>query len=227
MSTPATPHVESQQLHPSLTVSDVLAAVDFYTKKLGFMLAFTWGDPPTMAGVNLGQVQMFLEQGTPSPKGCSVYFVIGDADEFTAGEATAASLTALYEFQRANGVEIVQPPGDRPWGLRDYTVRDLHGYALTFGHRLPGAVVNPLKIERVDVPVRLEKRLAALLHDLAAHKGMSVTSCLEELLLHTCEPLGDGVASPHTKRTIQYIQELKKKHGIDYDCHASYRFVEE
>jgi hypothetical protein len=44
-------------------------------------------------------------------------------------------------------------------------------------------------------------------------------------LLQTNEPLGDGVASPHTKRTIAYIQELKKKHGIDYDSHASYRFV--
>jgi uncharacterized glyoxalase superfamily protein PhnB len=227
MSTPAIPRVVSQQIHPSLAVSDVLAAADFYAKKLGFTVAFTWGDPPTMAGVNLGNVQMFLEQGTPSPKGCSVYFVIGEADEFAAGEATAASLTTLYEFQRANCVEIVQPPGDRPWGLRDYTVRDLYGYALTFGHRLHGAAAHPLKIERVDVPVRLEKRLAALLHDLAEHKGMSVNSCLEELLLHTCEPLGDGVASPHTKRTISYIQKLKKKHGIDYDCHASYRFVEE
>ena len=65
------------------------------------------------------------------------------------------------------------------------------------------------------------------LHDLAEHKHMSVNSCLEEILLHTNEPLGDGVASPHTKKTINYIQELKKKHGIDYDSHASYRFVEE
>ncbi len=38
--------------------------------------------------------------------------------------------------------------------------------------------------------------------------------------------LGDGVASPHTKRQLAYIQELKKKHGIDYDSHASYRFEE-
>jgi catechol 2,3-dioxygenase-like lactoylglutathione lyase family enzyme len=226
MTAPVIPKIECQQQHPSLAVTDVLAAADFYTKKLGFMLVFTWGAPPTMAGVNLGHVQMFLEQGTPSPKGCSVYFVIGDADEFVGGAVTAASLTALYEFQRANGVEVVEPPGDRPWGLRDYTVRDLYGYALTFGYRLPGAMGNPLKIERADVPVRLEKRLAALLADLAAHKQMSVSSCLEEILLHTCEPLGDGVASPHTKRTLAYIQELKKKHGIDYDCHASYRFVE-
>src|SRR5262249_12906463 len=80
---------------------------------------------------------------------------------------------------------------------------------------------QPIKIERVDLPVRLEKRLAALLQDLAKHKRMSVNGCLEEMLLHTNEGVG-----PHTKTTLHYIQELKKKHGIDYDSHASYRFVE-
>jgi len=35
------------------------------------------------------------------------------------------------------------------------------------------------------------------------------------------------VASPHTKRDLKYIQKLKAKHGIDYDSHASYRFVED
>jgi catechol 2,3-dioxygenase-like lactoylglutathione lyase family enzyme len=216
MTTPAAPsaapRVECEQHHASLAVGDLMAAVEFYTKKLGFFAAFTWGDPPTMAGVNLGHVQIFLEEGTPSPGACSVYFVVDAADE-------------LYEFQRANGVEIVQPPGDRAWGFRDYTVRDLNGYFLIFGHRLLN-VGPPLEIQRVDVPVRLEKRLAALLNDLAEHKHMSLTSCLEEILLHTCEPLGDGVASPHTKRDLEYIQKLKKKHGIDYDSHASYRFVE-
>jgi hypothetical protein len=49
---------------------------------------------------------------------------------------------------------------------------------------------------------------------------------LEETLLHTFEPLGDGVASPHTKSELRFIQELKRKHGVDYDTHASYRFVE-
>ena len=50
---------------------------------------------------------------------------------------------------------------------------------------------------------------------------MSVDGCLEEMLLHANEGVG-----PHTKTTRRYIQELKKKHGIDYDCHAGYRFVE-
>src|SRR6185295_12086844 len=118
----------------------------------------------------------------------------------------------LFEFHRANGVEIVVPPDDRSYGIRDYTVRDLYGYRLVFGHRLSCGDGSPLKIERVDVPVRLEKRLAALLDDLAERKRMSVSSCLEEILLHTNEPLGDGVASPHTQSDLRYIQTLKKKH---------------
>jgi catechol 2,3-dioxygenase-like lactoylglutathione lyase family enzyme len=213
MTTPAIPHIDCERHHPSLSVSEVRAAADFYTKKLGFSLGFIWGDPPTIAGVTLGNVQIFLEQGTPSPQGSAVYFVVSDADE-------------LYEYHRANGVEVVVPPEDRHYGLRDYAVRDLNGYRLSFGHNIFN-VGPPLKIERVDVPARLEKRLAALLHDLAEHKHMSLNSCLEEILLHTNEPLGDGVASPHTRGQLRYIQELKKKHGIDYDSHASYRFVEE
>lgn len=213
MSTPTTPKIDCERHHTTLFVSDVLTAVDFYMNKLGFSLGFTWGEPVTMAGVNLGEAQIFLQQGTPNPEGCAVHFVVGDADE-------------LYGFQHANGVEVVEPPGDRPYGLRDYAVHDLYGYTLGFGHYIYTAG-PPVVIERVDVPVRLEKRLAALLQDLAEHKRMSLSSCLEEILLHTCEPLGDGVASPHTKAQLRYVQELKAKHGIDYDCHASYRFVEE
>lgn len=208
-----TPQVECERHHTTLYVKDVLAAVDFYTSKLGFRLGFTWGgDPPTFAGVNLGEAQIFLAQGTPNPQGFSVQFVVGDADE-------------LHDFQRANGVEVVEPPEDRPYGLRDYAVRDLHGHILGFGHYIYN--VGPaVEIERVEIPVRLEKRLAALLQDLAEHKRMSLTGCLEEILLHTCEPFGDGVASPHTKSQLRYIQELKAKHGIHYGSHAGYRFVE-
>lgn len=209
----ARPRIDCEQHHAALAVADVRAAVEFYTTKLGFTTAFTYGDPPTFAGVLLDRVQIFLQQGTPNPGASSIYFMVGDADE-------------LFAFHQANGVDVLQPPTDQDYQIRDYVVRDLHGYHLSFGHRLSLAAGPPLPIERVAVPVRLEKRLAALLDDLATHKRMTVSSCLEEILLHTNEPLGDGVASPHTPRTLRYIQELKKKHGIDYDSHASYRFVE-
>ena len=79
----------------------------FYARQFGFRLAFTWGDPPTLAGVSLGKVQMFLQTGTPDPQGCSVYFIVGDADQ-------------LYDFHRANGVEVVKEIGDREDAIRDY-----------------------------------------------------------------------------------------------------------
>src|SRR5215212_4302385 len=206
------PDVDCERLHAGLSVDDIHSAIDFYTTRLGFRLGFTWGDPPTFAGVTFGQVQVFFQKSAPSPKGLAVYFLVDDAD-------------ALYEFHRANGIEIAEPIDDREYGIRDYTIRDLNGYHLSFAHNIFNT--GPaIAIDRVDVPVRLEKRLAALLHDLAAYKRMSLSSCLEEILLHTNEPLGDGVASPHTKRQLAYIQELKKKHGIDYDSHGSYRFVE-
>ena len=212
MTTQTPPIIECEQLHPTLSVSEIPAAVEFYTRRLGFTLGFLWGDPPAFAGLNLGQVQLFLRKAAPNPAGCSVSFLVGDADE-------------LFEFHLAAGVEIMLPPEDRDYGIRDYRVRDLNGYELAFGHYIYTAG-PPVPIERVDVPVRLEKRLAALLSDLAQYKRMSVDSCLEEILLHTCEPLGDGVASPHTRKQLRHIQLLKRKHGIDYDCHASYRFME-
>lgn len=33
--------------------------------------------------------------------------------------------------------------------------------------------------------------------------------------------------SGHTKSYLDFIQQLKTKHGVDYHSHASYRFVEE
>src|SRR5262249_2142924 len=149
--------------------------------------------------------EVFLRKDKARPEGIEVSFRVGDADE-------------LYEFHRANGVTITVPPGDREYGIRDYGIVDLYGYRLVFGHFLmPFEPVLP--IERVSLPVRREKRLAAVLKDLAAHKRMSIDSCLEETLLHTFEPYGDGVASPHTKAQLRHIQELKEKHGIDYDSH--------
>ena len=213
---PPIPKVECERMHPELPVPDVAAAVEYYTTKLGFVPGFVWPESgtTTLAGVNLGDVQVFLVQGTANPEGVSVYFVVGNADELCAA-------------QREHGVPVVEEPADRPYGLRDYAIRDLNGYRLGFGHYIYGAGA-PIEIERVDVPVRLEQRLAAVLTDLARYKNMSVSSCLEEILCHTNESVGDAgeVPSPHTKSQLRHIQELKRKHGIDYDSHGSYRFVE-
>ena len=105
-------------------------------------------------------------------------------------------------------------------------VRDPNQHVIRFGHGIP-AREPKLPVERVTIEARIEKRLAALLGDLAKHKEMTLGETLEETLLHTFEPVDHGgVASPHTAGTLAVIQALKAKHGIDYDVHANYRFVE-
>src|SRR5277367_1215217 len=165
------PVVECERMHVTLPVSNLETAIEFYVTKLGFRLGFTWGEPAFFAGVLLGQVEIFLREAAPGPNDGAVIFSVGDVD-------------ALYAFHRANGVEVVEEIDDRNYGIRDYAVKDLYGYRLVFGQPMYKSG-PPIKIERVDVPVRLEKRLARLLKDLAEHKRMSVDSCLEEILLHT------------------------------------------
>ena len=67
MNNPARPTVECDQFHPGLAVPDLQAAIDFYVNKLGFTLGFTWGEPATFAGINLGNVQVFLSPGAAAP----------------------------------------------------------------------------------------------------------------------------------------------------------------
>ena len=63
------PKVDCERLHPELCAPNVLAAVDFYTTKLGFQTGFVWGEPVTIAGVNLGDVQVFLVAGFAHARG--------------------------------------------------------------------------------------------------------------------------------------------------------------
>ncbi|MEM8931380.1 MAG: VOC family protein, partial [Acidobacteriota bacterium] len=194
-------------------VRDLSAAIEFYTQRLGFSIDFAWGEPPTYAGVRLGRVSVHLTEGERPVSGSKVYFVIDALDPLYAKHATAA-------------VEIVDGPENCPWGMREHAVRDLDGHVLRFGQPIP-VKDPPLAIERAEVTARIESRLAGLLDDLARHKGMTLGECLEEIVLHSFERVGDeGTASPHDRPTFDHLDELKQRHGLDYDTHACYRFVE-
>ncbi|MEC5144270.1 VOC family protein [Chitinophaga sp. 212800010-3] len=213
MTTKKAPGVDNTQVFPTLLVDDIPAAVSFYTSQLGFTHRFSWGSPPTFAGVDLGKTTIHLGKAAPGPKGyAELNFVVDDAD-------------LLFAFHKANGVEVVSPPEDQPFGLRTYQVKDPYNNYLGFGHYIYNQG-PPVKIERISLPVRLEKRLAAVLEELATHNRSSLSGCLEEILLHCFERVGDSSASPFTVSTLEYIQELKAKHGINYDTHDAYRFIE-
>ncbi|MEM7415002.1 MAG: VOC family protein [Gemmatimonadota bacterium] len=205
---------ECTEVIPTLAVGDVDAAIAWYRDVVGFSEGWTWGEPPTHAGMSFGRVEVHFSSVAPDPGVNWLYFVVPDVD-------------ALYERLRAAGADVAHPPETQPWEMREIAVRDLVGNHLTFAQ--PAIAREPkLAIRREEVAVRLETRIVGVLRALAAHKEMDLTELLEETLLHTFEAMPHGgVASPHTQADLERIQTLKSEQGIDYDVHASYRFVEE
>jgi catechol 2,3-dioxygenase-like lactoylglutathione lyase family enzyme len=205
--------ISAECVTPILYVEDFLQAKQYYTEKLLFELLWEWDSPPTFGCVRLDKVEIFLSAGGQGKPGTWLCIFMDDVDGY-------------YERIKKLGAEIVSEPKDEPWGMREFHVRDPNQHVLRFGQGMP-AREPKLAIERVPLDARIEKRLAALIEDVARRNNMTLGEMLEETLLHSIEPLPTGgVASPHTAATHRYIQELRKKHGIDYDCHASYRFVE-
>jgi hypothetical protein len=85
-------------------------------------------------------------------------------------------------------------------------------------------------VKRTAIEARLEERLALVLRDLASITNRSLGEVLEETLLHSFEAVPGvrgAVASPHTPATLELIDELKRKHSLDYDTHDSHRFTED
>ncbi|MFN0096758.1 MAG: hypothetical protein ACKVVT_18525 [Dehalococcoidia bacterium] len=85
-------------------------------------------------------------------------------------------------------------------------------------------------VERVQLGVRMERRLVHVLKGLAEFEGLSLGQLLEKIVLHSFEPVpgdeGESCASPHGKRALEAIAGLKKVYGLDYGAHSARSFAE-
>jgi hypothetical protein len=87
-----------------------------------------------------------------------------------------------------------------------------------------------VKVERVQLGVRMERRMVKVLKGLAEFDSVSLGQLLEKIVLHSFEPVegeeGEMAASPHGKKALEAIAGLKRIYGMDYDVHASHLFSE-
>lgn len=87
-----------------------------------------------------------------------------------------------------------------------------------------------LTIERVQLGVRMEKRMTKVLKGLAEFEGISLGQLLEKIVLHSFEPLageeGEWSASPHSKRELEVIADLRRIYEMDFDAHSDRSFDE-
>lgn len=83
-------------------------------------------------------------------------------------------------------------------------------------------------VERVQLGVRMEKRMVKVLKGLAEFEGITLGQLLEKIVLHSFEPVpgqeGEMSASPHGKKALAAIADLKRIYGMEYDTHATRRF---
>ena len=116
---------------PQLYVRDIVAASDFYSRVLGFSVAFTYGEPAFYSQVFRDGARLNLRQ-VDSPV---VDPVRRDTEQLLAASITLEDAKPLFlEYQRA-GVEFAQALRTEPWGARTFIIRDPDGNLLLFAGR--------------------------------------------------------------------------------------------
>ena len=77
-------------------------------------------------------------------------------------------------------------------------------------------------VERVQTGVRIEKRMLKILKALAELGDMTLGEVIEDIVLHAFE----GHSTFDAPDSLERVAALKMVYGMDYDVHASYRFLE-
>ena len=116
---------------PQLYVRDLVASTEFYSRMLGFSVAFAYGEPPFYGQVVRDGARLNLRQ----VDGPVIDPVRRDAEQLLAASITLEDAKPLFlEYQKA-GVEFAQPLRTEPWGARTFIVRDPDGNLLLFAGR--------------------------------------------------------------------------------------------
>lgn len=120
---------------PIFAVRDVVETISFYREVLGGTGEWTYGDPPGFGGIRLGGVQVCIQRQPELAErieGHEHFLFTEDVD-------------GMHQRHAEAGAPIVDPLENKPWGLREYVIRDPNGYRL-----------------RIHGPPRYEKPAAAL-----------------------------------------------------------------
>ena len=116
---------------PQLFVRDIPASVEFYQRKLGFSVAFTWGEPPFYA-------QVFRDGARLNLRWVDSPVWIGhrrDDEQLLSASITLEDVKPLFlEYQEAK-VEFAESLKSQPWGARTFIVRDPDGNLILFAGR--------------------------------------------------------------------------------------------
>jgi len=107
---------------PVLSVQDVAATIQYWQDVLAFPVKWTWGDPPNHGAVSWQNVHVQFSlnpEHAVRSKGSSIW-------------VRMQRLELLYRIHQERKADIVAPLAQQPWGMAQYTVRDINGHYVSF-----------------------------------------------------------------------------------------------
>jgi catechol 2,3-dioxygenase-like lactoylglutathione lyase family enzyme len=128
---PVAPRSILNSTEAQLFVADIQASCAFYTDKLGFAVAFVYGDPPFYGQVTRDHARLNL-RAVDEP------VFAGDIREreqllsATLTVATRAEIEQLFLSYQSVGVPFQQSLKEESWGARTFVVRDPDGNLVLF-----------------------------------------------------------------------------------------------
>ncbi|MEL7226084.1 MAG: bleomycin resistance family protein [Cyanobacteria bacterium P01_D01_bin.36] len=128
-----------QYITPILNVSNLAESIQWF-EKLGWQKLWDWGDPPTFGAVGIGEEQqIFLSLNCQGGRGK------GDNEETFGpnGDETqdkgvwlsifVEDVDKVYATALAADIEVVFPPTDLPWNVRECHLRHPDGHVFRIG----------------------------------------------------------------------------------------------
>lgn len=116
------------QAEPQLFVRDIAASCAFYVDRLGFAVAFTYGEPPFYAQVARDGARLNLRH-VDAPV---IDPVLRDRETLLSAAITLEDAKPLFLEYQVAGLSFHQTLRTEPWGARTFIIADPDGNLILF-----------------------------------------------------------------------------------------------
>src|SRR5215213_185626 len=109
---------------PVIATDDIESSIAYYINVLGFAFDFKYGEPTVYAGVKGGSAELYFT------KDAALVNTLKEESFYPEIFIWIEDAATSFQEHTSKGAELVEPVSDRPWGAKQYVIRDINGYHL-------------------------------------------------------------------------------------------------